>query len=112
MLWEQVALLEDPESVQAKIFCGLNQLERLRKQHRAFSSQADFWTFDTGSDRVLGMARCHQGEFSIGYFNFGTSDYVIKKYSRKLRNLLTGEEYERDTILPGNDFIWMAVYSE
>lgn len=112
MPWEQTAMLDNPESIQAKVFHGLDALERLRKQHRAFSSQADFWTFDTGSDQVLGMARYHQGELLIGGFNFGESDFVVKKYSRNTRNLLTDEKYEQDINLPACDYIWVAVCSD
>jgi amylosucrase len=111
MMWEQTAMLDHPESVQAKVFRGLEGLERLRKQHRAFSSQADFWTFDTGSDRVLGMARYYQGELLIGCFNFGAADYSLKKYSRNIRNLLTGEEIGDTSIIHGYDFAWIEVKS-
>ena len=108
MPWVQTAMLDNPESIQAKVFYGLDALERIRKQHRAFSSQADFWTFDTGSDRVLGMARYHQGELLIGCFNFGESDYVLKKQSRIVRNLLTDEEYNQAIFIPGFDFVWLS----
>jgi amylosucrase len=108
MPWEQVAEIENTESSQAKIFYGLSQLEHLRKTHPAFSSQADFWTFDTGSDQVLGIVRAHQGQLLIGCFNFGESDYVLKKQSRTVRNLLTGEEYNRPITVPGFDFIWLS----
>ena len=104
-------MLDHPESVQAKIFRGLEGLERLRKQHRAFSSQADFWTFDTGADRVLGMARYHQGGLLTGCFNFGAADYSLKKYSRNIRNLLTGEEIGDTSIIHGYDFAWIEVKS-
>ncbi len=111
MPWEQTAMLDNPESIQAMVFHGLDALERLRKQHRAFSSQADFWTFDTGSDRVLGMARYHQGELLIGCFNFGEPDYYLKNHSRNIQNLLTGEEIARASIIRGYDFAWIEVKS-
>ena len=106
---QQVQALEDPASSQAKLFRALGELETLRKTHRAFSSQADLWTFDTGSDQVLGIVRSHQGQLLIGCFNFGESDYVLKKQSRTVRNLLTGEDYNRPITVPGFDFIWLSV---
>jgi len=111
MLWDKVPKIEAPGSIQAEIFRGLDKLEQLRKKHKAFSANADFWTFDTGSSQVLGMARYHQGELLIGCFNFGESDYVLKKYSGKVRNLLTSKEYEWDIILPKSDFVWIDVQS-
>ena len=108
MPWEQVQELDNPASSQAKLFRALGTLETIRKTHRAFSSQADLWTFDTGSDQVLGIVRAHQGQLLIGCFNFGESDYVLKKQSRTVRNLLTGEEYNRPITVPGFDFIWLS----
>ena len=108
MPWEQVPEIENPESSQAQIFHGLSKLETIRKTHPAFSSQADFWTFDTGSDRVLGIARYHQGEMLIGCFNFGEADHLLKKQSRTVRNLLTGEEYTKAISVPGFDFVWLT----
>lgn len=108
MPWDQTAMLDNPESVQATVFRNLHALEQLRKQHRAFSSQADFWTFDTESDRVLGIARYHRGELLIGCFNFGGRDYVLKKQSRIVRNLLSGEEYSQAVTIPGFGFVWLC----
>ena len=108
MPWEQVRELDNPASSQVKLFRALSELETIRKTHRAFSSQADFWTFDTGSNSVLGIARLHQGELVLGCFNFGESDYVLKKQSRMVRNLLTGEEYSQPLTVPGFDFVWLS----
>lgn len=111
MPWAQVPEIENPSSSQAKIFHGLSKLEQLRKAHPAFSAQADFWTFDTDSDHVLGIARCHRGELLIACFNFGDSDFPLNKYFRNARNLLTGEEYSNATIVPEYDFVWLEVIS-
>lgn len=108
MPWDQVPEIGNPESYQSRIFHGLSQLEQLRKTHPAFSSQADFWTFDTGSDRVLGIARYHRGEILIGCFNFGEADYLLKKQSRTVRDLLTDVEYSQPISVPGFDFVWLT----
>ena len=108
MPWHLTEKLADPESPEAKIFHGLSRLEQLRKTHPAFSSQADFWTFDTGSDRVLGIARYYQDKLLIGCFNFGETDYLMKQYSRTMRNLITGKEYSQVVVIPGFDFVWLS----
>ena len=108
MPWDRVKELDNSASPQAKIFHALGRLETIRKTHPAFSSQAEFWTFDTGSEQVLGIARYHQGELLIGCFNFGESEYVLKKQSRMVRDLLTGEAYSREIILHGFDYIWLS----
>ena len=108
MPWDQVPEIDRPDSSEAKIFHGLSRLEQLRKTHPAFSSQADFWTFDTGSDQVLGIVRCHRGELLIGCFNFGQSEYLLKKQSRTVRDLLTGEEHTQAISIPAFGFVWLT----
>lgn len=112
MPWKQTRELENPDSAQAKIFHGLSRLEVLRKNHPAFSAQADFWTFNTGSDHVLGIVRHHQGELIIGCFNFGEAEHCLKKQSRIVRDLLTNEVYDREITIPGYDFVWLRTVSE
>lgn len=112
MPWAQTAMLDDPELPPSQVFYGLDKLERLRKQHPAFSSQADFRTFDTGSSRVLGMTRSHGGESLIGCFNFGEADYPLKNPSGKVKDLLTGTEYSREVIVPGFGFVWLVACAD
>ena len=112
MPWAQTKEVERPDSDQGKIFHGLSRLEVLRKNHPAFSAQADLWTFDTGSDHVLGVVRYHQGELLIGCFNFGEAEHCLKKQSRIVRDLLTNEVYDREITIPGYDFVWLRAVSE
>ena len=107
MPWEQAAMLENPEAPQSKIFRGLDKLERVRKSHLAFSSQADFRTFDTGSDQVLGLARSHDGQTLLGYFNFGPAAHLFRPPFEGGVDLLTGTPCGRELLLPGYDFIWL-----
>ena len=55
----------------------MEDLEALRKDSKAFSAQADFWTFDTGSDAVLGLGRWLEDEGVIGLFNFADESKTI-----------------------------------
>ena len=108
MPWEQVTELSNPATSQAKLFRALGELETIRKTHRAFSSQADFWTFDTGSGHVLGIVRHYMDELLIGCFNFGQSEYLLKKQSRTVRDLLTGEEHTQAISIPAFGFVWLT----
>ena len=109
MPWELAEKVAEPASLEARVFSGLNKLELLRKSDPAFSSQADVWTFDTGSDSVLGIARYHQGQLLMGCFNFGDHPHAISKPSRSMQNLLTGEEIGSTLLIPGRDFLWLTV---
>ena len=107
MPWDLAAKIDDPASAEAKIFHGLDQLERLRKTHKAFSAQADFWTFDTGSDRVLGLGRWLDGEKLLGLFNFGDEPHTVS-LTESCRDLLTGNNVGCDLELPAQGFFWLT----
>ena len=94
MPWDLAERIHDPKTSEAQIFHGLTRLEALRKENRAFSAQADFWTFDTGSDAVLGLGRWLDGEGVIGLFNFGDADRSV--------SLENGE-----VTVPAGDYRWI-----
>lgn len=96
MPWEPAERIDDPDSVEGKLFHGLGKLETVRKENKVFSTQADFWTFDTGSDQVLGLGRWFEGKGMLGLFNFGDEDRAVK--------------LEQKTVLvPSGDFLWIDV---
>ena len=94
MPWALAERIEDPETSEAQIFHGLAKLETLRREHKAFSTDADFWTFDTGSDQVLGLGRWLEGEGIIGLFNFCDAEQTV--------SLETG-----DVTVPAGDYRWI-----
>lgn len=94
MPWDLAERVDDPETSEAKIFHGLAKLEQLRRQGKAFSAQADFWTFDTGSDAVLGLGRWYEGEGVLGLFNFAEEARVVS--------------LENGTVtVPAGDYLWI-----
>ena len=94
MPWDLAERVDDPETSEAKIFHGLAKLEQLRRQGKAFSAQADFWTFDTGSDAVLGLGRWYEGEGVLGLFNFAEEARVVF--------------LENGTVtVPAGDYLWI-----
>ena len=94
MPWDLAERIDDPETSEAQIFRGLARLEALRKENKAFSAQADFWTFDTGSNFVLGLGRWLEDEGVIGLFNFGDADRSV--------SLENGE-----VTVPAGDYLWI-----
>ena len=107
MPWELAKKISDTDSNEAKIFNGLDVLEKLRKEHKAFSSQADFWTFDTGSDQVLGLGRWLDGEAVIGLFHFGDKAHRVVLSGGSFTDLLTSEAVENEVHLEPNSFRWL-----
>jgi len=105
MDWPLTANIDDPETVQAKIFHGLDQLVRLRKAFSSFSAHADVRTFDTGSDHVLGVARQCVGETLWGVFNFDEAPYRMDAPAYVCRDLLTNEIYFGQINIPARGFL-------
>lgn len=100
--WEAVA-------VQARIFRGLEKLETLRKTLPAFSSQADVWTFDTGSDQVLGIGRYYRGQLLLGVFHFGDGAHRLEKPEGEIRDLITGEVCAGPLTVGPQGYLWLRV---
>ena len=94
MRWDLAERTKVPKTVESQIFSALDQLERIRREEKAFVSHADTWTLDTGERELLCMGRCYEGEQIIGLFNF--SEHEKKTYINGIEgeyvDLLTGQE--------------------
>ncbi len=96
MNWRLAENIKDPATVEGRLFGSLNELERIRKREKAFVSNADAWTFDTGEGSVLGMGRYFEGEKIIGLFNFSERDVKVRLQEEGGRyvDLISGKEAE------------------
>ncbi len=77
MLWDNAAKVDDPTTVEGRVFNGLAKLEQLRRTEKVFVTQADVWTVDTGSNDLLVVGRHYDGETIVGVFNFSEWDKKI-----------------------------------
>lgn len=94
MNWTLAENISDPETVEGKMFRALDQLERLRKSHKAFVSNADTWTIETWDQSVLCIGRYFGGEKIIGLFNFSEHDKTawINETDGDYVELISGKE--------------------
>lgn len=106
MPWDLAEKAGEPGSAEGQIFAGLDQLENLRREKKAFAAHADFWTWDTGSDRVLGLGRWLEGQLLLGLFNFGDEGCTVK-LDDVYADMLTGELRSYAVELPGRGFAWL-----
>ncbi len=74
MRWDLAENITDPDTVEGKIFQGLDRLEKIRKREKVFAANADTWTIETWDQAVLCIGRAYQGEKIVGLFNFSGSD--------------------------------------
>lgn len=111
MNWENAKKVSDPCSVEGRIYGRLQTLEKLRKTHPAFVSNADAWTLETCEQSVLCMGRYYDGEKILGIFNFSEQDKTarINETDGEYVDLITGKKMEaKEVEVPGYGFYWLA----
>ena len=93
MNWELAGNISKKDTVEAKIFHSLEQLEQLRKKEKVFVSNADTWTIETWDNSVLCMGRYFEGEKLFGLFNFSEYDKIawINEIDGNYVDLISGE---------------------
>ena len=91
-VWENAEKINDLSTVEGKIFSALDKLETIRKNEKAFMSNADTWTIETYEREVLCIGRYYEGEKIIGIFNFSEHDKTawINETDGEYEELLTG----------------------
>ena len=94
MNWTLAENISKPDTVEAKIFHGLEQLEKIRKEEKVFMSTADTWTIETWDPSVLCIGRYLEGEKVIGLFNFSEFDKTawINETDGDYVDLVSGEK--------------------
>ena len=109
MDWAKAERRHDQGSVENRLFQGLRTLEKLYCATNVFDPKADCWTFDTGSDHVLGVGRYRQGEKLLALFNFDLSDCQVHLNDGTLyKNLPDGRMVTaRSLTVEAGDFLWL-----
>lgn len=74
--WKQVDKRKKAGTLEARIFHGLLNLFEIRKSHACFSN-GNPQVMDTGSDKVLGYVRSHDGERCLILANFSEEHQTI-----------------------------------
>ena len=91
MHWDLAEKRNDPSTVEGTMFLGLQKLEQIRKEEKAFVSYADTWTVETWEKGVLCIGRFYDGEKIYGLFNFS--------------------EYDKTAWINGNDGLYVDLIS-
>ena len=110
MNWELAKNRTDADTVEGKMFQGLDQLEKIRKTEKVFVTQADTWTIETWDDSLLCIGRYYEGEKLIGLFNFSGEDRTawIKEADGDYVDLISGNRLQPvDVQVPGYGFLYM-----
>ena len=91
MHWDLAEKRNDLSTVEGKMFLGLQKLEQIRKEEKAFVSYADTWTVETWEKGVLCNGRFYDGEKIYGLYNFS--------------------EYDKTAWINGNDGLYVDLIS-
>ncbi len=92
MNWELTGNIDDPDTVQGKLFGRLLCLEEIRKSEKVFMSCADFWTIESGDPAVLCIGRYMESEKMIGLFNFSENHKTVELHELGIyKDMLSGE---------------------
>ena len=109
--WDLVERINEPETVQNRIFHNLEQLEAIRAGEPLLDAGCPFRTLETWDNSVLGMVRQDGGgKKLIGLFNFSGERRTawIDERDGMYGDMVTGDLMEASGVsLPGYGFLWM-----
>ena len=97
--WEKLARRSDPNTIEGRVFQGLQNLAQLRRRTPALAN-GPLEVFATGNPHVLGFVRSHEHERVIILANFHEQPQTLPGNLLRLyglgyrfKNLLTGETF-------------------
>lgn len=106
--WADAQKRNDPESWQGRIYRMMGGLTRIRRENRAFDARADGWTFDTGSDHVLGVGRYFEGQKLLALLNFSDTEQAVSLDRQETyTNPYSGESVRGAVRLAPCGFAWL-----
>lgn len=100
-----------PDTVQGKLFPALDKLEKIRRAHSVFDSNADVHTIDTWDPSILAVVRENTMEKFIGIYNFSEYDKVawINEEDGSYIDLFSQREMEAKGVeIPAFGFFWLC----
>jgi hypothetical protein len=97
--WEKIARHLEPDTLEGKIYAGLQRLIRLRLENSVFSGQ-EMQVINTGNPHVLGYVRLHEHQRALIFANFSEETQSLP--GNLLR--LYGLGYQLRDMFSGKDF--------
>ena len=108
--WSVTGKLNDPSSVESRVFDMLDRLENIRRSEKVFLNNADVWTIETWTKEVLAIGRWYDGDKFVGIFNFSEHDKTawINEDDGLYTDLITGEKRRACGVdIPAYGFCWL-----
>ena len=107
--WDLEKNIDDPATVEGKMFNRLKELENIRKNEKAFVSYANTWTIETYDPVVLCIGRYYDGEKILGLFNFSEYDKTAWiNEDGEYEDMLTGQKRKAKGVdIPAYSFFYL-----
>ncbi len=107
--WDLEKNIDDPATVEGKMFNRLKELENIRKNEKAFVSYANTWTIETYDPGVLCIGRYYDGEKILGLFNFSEYDKTAWiNEDGEYEDMLTGQNRKAKGVdIPAYSFFYL-----
>ena len=105
--WDDAAKRTDEASWQGSVYGKIAALVALRRGNSVFDAQADVWTFDTGSDHVLGVGRYNENKKLLTLFNFGDHAATVAVDGEYADMLDAKKVVSGQVVLPASGFAWL-----
>ena len=107
--WDLEKNIDDPATVEGKMFNILKELENIRKNEKAFVSYANTWTIETYDPGVLCIGRYYDGEKILGLFNFSEYDKTAWiNEDGEYEDMLTGQKRKAKGVdIPAYSFFYL-----
>jgi amylosucrase len=99
--WQRYARRNLPETVEGRVYTGLQRLISLRKAHPVFGGGA-LEVIQTDNEQVLGFVRTHAGGRAVIFANFSEHEQPIVARVLEQSNCLTMKQLHGDSQPVGN----------
>lgn len=109
--WHKAGRRKNNNAIQAKVYQGINKLEKLRLSYKVFKSTAKCYTIDTWSKHILAIVRETDTEKLIALYNFAEQEDTawLSEEGFMYKNLLTGQEDIKisELKMPAHNIMWL-----
>ncbi len=109
-LWDLAEKRHKKGTHQSLIFGGLSRLEKIRREHSVFRSDAAVYTYDVKDNGLLAILRENEEERFLAIFNFADQERTAwMEEDGHWTNLWTEQPMEMVNVtLSAHDFVWAS----
>lgn len=109
--WRKAGRRKINNAIQAKVYQGINKMEKIRTEYEVFSNEANVYTLNTWNKSIIALVRETENEKFIGLYNFSEYEEMawIDEQDGLYKELLTKQKDLKAVglKLSGHDILWL-----